>query len=207
MADITVLIADDHPLFRKGLRQMIEDDEGVRVVAEAANGAEVLEHIQRHTPDVVVMDIEMPQTDGLTALRAIRESNLATSVIVLTMHKDEAMLREAFALGARGYVLKASAAAEVLDAVRAVAMGNSYVSPALASMLIAPATGGLALLTPTERRILEGLANFRTSKEIAEELSISFRTVETHRNNICVKLGLEGKHALLRFAAEHKGKF
>jgi DNA-binding NarL/FixJ family response regulator len=208
MPETTVLIADDHPLFRKGLRQVIEEEAHVRVVAEASNGREALELIRRHLPDVVVVDIEMPHVDGFAVARAVRDEGLMTRVIMLTMHKDETMLREAFALGASGYVLKHSAAAEVLDSIRAVTAGESYVSPAMASMLIRTVARGdeLSLLTPTEKRILRMLADFRTSKEIAGELSISFRTVETHRNNICTKLGLEGKHSLLKFAAEHKGR-
>jgi DNA-binding NarL/FixJ family response regulator len=208
MLETTVLIADDHPLFRKGLRQVIEEETDVRVVAEAADGREALELIRSHRPDVAVMDIEMPQADGFAVMRAVRDEGVPTRVVILTMHKDEAMLREAFDLGASGYVLKHSAAAEVVDSIRAVAAGQSYVSPAMASMLIRPAArdGELALLTPTEVRILRMLADFRTSKEIADELSVSFRTVETHRNNICTKLGLEGKHSLLKFAAEHRTK-
>lgn len=209
MPEITVLIADDHPLFRKGLRQVIEEEPEVRVVAEASNGREALELIRLHRPDVVIVDIEMPQVDGLAVARAVRDEGLTTRVVMLTMHKDETMLREAFALGASGYVLKHSAAAEVLDSIRAVTAGDTYISPAMASLLVRPAVADaeLSLLTPTERRILRMLADFSTSKEIADSLSISFRTVETHRNNICAKLGLEGKHSLLKFAAEHKGKF
>jgi DNA-binding NarL/FixJ family response regulator len=208
MHETTVLIADDHPLFRQGLRQVIDAENDVVVVAEAGNGRDALELIRRHRPEVAVMDIEMPQMDGFAVLRALRDEDVPTSVVMLTMHKDGEMLRQAFELGASGYVLKHSAAAEVLDSIRAVVAGQRYVSPAVASLLIPPphrpAADELLVLTPTERRILRLIADFRTSKEIANELSVSFRTVETHRNNICTKLGLEGKHSLFKFASEHK---
>ena len=205
MPETKVVIADDHPLFRKGLREVIDEEAGVVVVGEAGNGREALELIRRHKPHVAIVDLEMPQLDGFAVMRAVREEQLPTRVVMLTMHKDEIMLREAIDLGASGYVLKHSAAAEVMDSIRAVAAGETYVSPAMSSLLMR-GRDALAELTPTERRILSMIAEFRTSKEIAGQLSVSFRTVETHRNNICTKLGLEGKHSLLKFATENKAK-
>ena len=209
MSETRIVIADDHPLFRKGLRQVIDGEPDIVVVAEGSNGRDALDLIRRHRPHVAVVDIEMPQPDGLAVLRAVRDQGLPTRIVLLTMHKEEAMLREAFALGASGYVLKHSAAAEVIDSIRAAAAGEQYVSPALSSLLLrpsAPDAPGMGTLSPAERRILKMIAEFRTSKEIADALSISFRTVETHRNNICAKLGLEGKHSLLKFATEHKAE-
>ena len=210
---ITVLIADDHPIFCTGLRQVIEADVAVRVVAEARNGDEALASIESVRPDVAVLDIDMPGRDGLDVARALRDRRSATRVIFLTLHKDAVYLDAALDAGVLGYVLKDSAATEIIGAIRAVHAGRQYVSPALSGLLINRSQGAEALarklpaldaLTPAEMKVLKLLAEIKTTKEIADTLRISPRTVEHHRTSIAAKLELRGSLALTRFAVKHQ---
>lgn len=215
-AEIQVLIADDHPIVRQGLRQAIEADAHIKVVAEVGDGATALERIQSLPPQIAVLDIDMPQMDGLAVARLIRERQLPVAVIFLTVHREEAFFTEALEVGAKGYVLKDSAITDIVTCIRAVANGQHFTSPAMTSYLItwsgrarreADSSGHTPSpsdLTPTERRVLSLIAEYKTSKEIAEELFISHRTVQTHRTNICQKLGIQGNHALMKFALTHK---
>ena len=212
---IRLLIADDHPLLRTGLRQVIETDPRLQVVAEAADGATALEQLRVTRPDVAVLDIEMPQLTGFALLREMRAERLATAVVFLTMYRDEEMFNEALDLGALGYVLKDSATTDIISAIRAAASGQPYISPAISAFLLNRATRaatlvqqhpGLNDLTPTERRVLKLISENKTSKQIAAELFISYRTVENHRANICQKLNLKGSHSLLKFAFDHKSE-
>lgn len=212
--EIRVVIADDHPIFRQGLRQIIEREPQLNVIGEAGDGQTALERIATLRPEVVILDIEMPRMDGFSVARSLLKQRLAVEIIFLTVHNDEAFFHEALAMGAKGYVLKDSAVIDIVSAIRAVMSGQHYVSPALTSYLVTgrrPASAAkprisLDLLTPTERHILKLLAEYKTSKEIAEWLHISPHTVQTHRKNICAKLGLEGSHALMKFALEHKSQ-
>lgn len=212
---IRLLIADDHPLLRAGLRQVIETDARLQIVAEAEDGATALEQLVATQPDVAVLDIEMPQLTGFALLREMRAKRLPTAVVFLTMYRDEEMFNEALDLGALGYVLKDSATTDIVGAIRAAAAGQPYISPAISGFLFNRATRtntltkqlpGLNDLTPTERRVLKLIAENNTSKEIAAELFISYRTVENHRANICQKLNLKGSHSLLKFAFDHKSE-
>lgn len=211
-AEIKIVIADDHPIFRRGLRQIIETEPQIKVVAEADDGEMALAAVQEHTPQVAILDVDMPNRDGFEVLQIIRARRLPIAVIFLTMHKDERIFNKALDLGVAGYVLKDSAITEIVASVKAVAAGQNYVSPALSTSLLkraARATSpppGLDDLTPTERRVLKLIAAYKTSKEIATELFISTRTVEHHRANICTKLSLKGSHALLKFALDHQEK-
>ena len=213
--EIRLLIADDHPLLRAGLRQVIETDPLLRVVAEASDGAAALAQLKSVQPDVAVLDIEMPQLTGFALLREIQAQGLSTAVVFLTMYRDEEMFNAALDLGALAYVLKDSATTDIIGAIRAAAAGQPYISPSISAFLLNRATGkkklaqqnpGLNDLTPAERRVLRLIAEDKTSREIAEALSISYRTVENHRANICQKLNLKGSHSLLKFAYEHKAK-
>jgi two-component system, NarL family, response regulator DegU len=212
---IRVLIADDHPIFRKGLRQVIESDPGLEIVAEAENGAAALEQISLTNPDVAVMDVHMPGVGGFDVVRALREQGVEMAVIILTMYQDQEVFDAAMNLGVRGYVLKDSAITDIVGGIKSVAAGQHYITPQLSGYLIernrrgaehAAEALGLDRLTPTERRVLRLLADYKTSKEIAAELSIHSRTVDNHRTNICQKLNLHGSHTLLRFALEHKSQ-
>lgn len=212
--DVHVLIADDHPLMRKGLRLSIEEDEHLKVVGEASDGEMALAMVEKLHPDVALLDIEMPKLDGLRVAQEIVKRNLKTGIIFLTLHSSEDLFRRAMELGCKGYILKDSAVQEVVAGIRAVAAGRPYLSSAITADLLQrkpgsetkPAQALTANLTPTERRILQLIANGKTSKEIGAELSIHYRTVENHRTNICRKLALEGEgaNALLRFALQNK---
>jgi DNA-binding NarL/FixJ family response regulator len=213
--EIDVVIADDHPIVRQGLRQVIEAAPGLRVVAEAEDGQVALARIQAHRPDVVVLDIDMPKMDGFAVARAIRDQQLGAAVVFLTIHREEDFFNEALDIGGQGYVLKDSAIVDIVTSIRAVASGHHYTSPAMTTSLISrrqrvatfrQQKPTLDDLTSTERRILHLIADYKTSKEIADELCISYRTVETHRTNICSKLEIHGSHGLMKFALTHKSE-
>jgi DNA-binding NarL/FixJ family response regulator len=210
------MIADDHPIFRQGLRQVIETDPGLKIVAEADDGETTLERLPQSGAEILVLDVDMPNKDGFEVVKDIRSQRLPVGVIFLTMHKDERFFNAALDLGVKGYVLKDSAVSEIIGSIRAVAGGKEYVSPALTSFLLnrgrratalAAEQPGLAQLTPTERRVLKLIAEYKTSKEVAEELCLSPRTIEHHRANICEKLAIKGTHALLKFAVAHQSEF
>jgi len=214
MKDKTILIADDHPMIRHGLRKTIESHEGWQIVAEADDGNQAFELICKLRPAITILDISMPGRNGFEVVRALRQERIETSVIFLTMYRDENFFKQALDLEVRGYVLKESAVMDVLTALKTVAQGEHYTSPALTSYLIKSRAArpdatqehglGVHLLSPAERRVLDLIAEYKTSKDIAEELNTSPRTVETHRTNIAQKLGLHGRHALMKFALEHK---
>ena len=214
---IRILIADDHPVFRQGLRQIIESDPQLKVIAEAGDGEQALARLQdKDKPiDVAMLDLSMPLKDGFAVARAVRELRLIVPLIFLTMHKDEHYLHAALDLGVKGYVLKDSAIVEIVNCIKAVIAGQEYVSPTLTSYLIRRGSRAAALvekrpaleqLTPTERRVLKLVADGQTSREIASILGIGIRTVEHHRNNIATKLDLHGSHALVKFAIQHQSE-
>lgn len=212
---LRILLADDHPLFRSGLRALLASDPRLNVVAEAENGEVALAEIQKHRPDVAVLDLEMPIKGGFEVVSEIQQKKIPVEVIVLTAYKSEEMLTKALDLGIKGFVLKDSAVAEILDCIAMVMKGKNYISPELSSFLVgrrdradslAREIPGLAHLTPTERRILKGVAQEKITKEIADELSISVRTVDHHRANICLKLDLHGTNALFKFAVSHRSE-
>ena len=213
--EIRLIIADDHPLLRHGLRKMIEKDSRLTVLAEADDGAEALRLIQALKPDIAVLDVHMPEMTGFDVARAIAEQRLTTAIVILTMFKEEEMFNTALNLGVKGYVLKDSALTEIAACIKSVAAGQSFISASLSHFMLdrrrrtetlQAKTPGLADLTATERRVLKLVASHKSSKEIAEELHIHHRTVDNHRTNISQKLGLRGTHALVKFALEHKSE-
>ncbi len=213
--EITVIIADDHPIFRQGLRQVIERERDLKVLAEAEDGVLVVERVREFAPRVVVLDVDMPRQDGFDAAREIVAARLPVEIVFLTMHRNESLFNAALNLGAKGYVLKDSALADIIQAIRAAARGENFISPALSTFLINRGRRAAALsdhtpnlndLTPAECRVLKLISESKTSKEIAEALFVSIRTIEHHRTNISQKLGLRGSHALVKFALEHKSE-
>lgn len=212
-SQISVLIADDHPVFRRGLRMIIQSDQQLRIIAEADDGKAALELINQSTPDVAVLDVNMPEMTGFEVVRELRKTKLATEFIFLTMHKDEAMFNTSMDLGVKGYLLKESAVEDITDGIKAVAAGENFISAALATFLFnrsrrnatfVAAKPTINDLTATERRVLKIIAGDKTSREIADQLSISVRTVERHRQNICDKLEIHGSNALMKFALANK---
>ncbi len=212
---IKILIADDHPIFRAGLRQVLEKNNQCMIVHESDDGDDALRFLSTNGVDVAVLDIQMPGLNGLALARTLNEKKLPVRIIILTMHRQEDMVDEAFKLGVHGYVLKENAVLDILHAVSAVSNGEYYISPQISSYIIKqtkkehPDKWELPMLkelTDTERKVLKLISMNKTSKDIGDELHISSRTVDNHRTNICAKLNLHGPHKLLLFAIEHKDK-
>ncbi len=210
-AEVRIVLADDHAVVRKGLRSTIEESPGLKVIAEAGDGEAALVSIGKLMPDIAVLDIDMPKMDGLQVAREVQRQGWKTNIIFLTLHNDEDMFRRAMELGMKGYLLKESALDEIVAGVRAVSDGRMYFSAAMTALLVQKggvskpvAEGPMSSLTQTERNILRLIADGKSSKEIGDDLNIHYRTVENHRTNICRKLGIQGAHALLRFALQQK---
>lgn len=210
---LRIVIADDHPIVRRGLCDVIESDAGLRLVGEAGDGETALRLVGELSPDIAIFDVHMPKLTGIEAARRLVGKNSATKIVLLTMHEDEELLREAMHVGIKAYVLKENAVEELVQAVQAVAGGRTFISARLSTMLLRRRERdealrrekpGLDSLTPSERRILRLIAEDKTSKEIAGVLGCAIRTVETHRQNMSTKLGLSGSHSLLKFAFENK---
>jgi DNA-binding NarL/FixJ family response regulator len=210
-----IVIVDDHPIFRRGLREIIESDTRYLVAAEVGDGESAIQKIKSIKPDVAVVDLNMPRITGLEVVRAVCALPQPPVVVVLTMQADEGTFNAAMDAGAQGYLVKENAVSDVLAGLKAVAAGGVFISPSVAQFLVRrhhrasllkEQKKGLAALTPTERRILRLVAENKPNKEIAGELFISHRTVETHRSHICEKLELSGNHALLAFALNHKSE-
>ena len=213
---IKIIMADDHPIVRQGLKLMIETDQTLSIIAEAGDGKTAVELIEKHQPDVAVLDIDMPEMDGFAVVRELQKRKINLEIIFLTMHHEEEIFQAAMDLDVKGYVLKDSAVSDIVTAIKSVAKGRPFLSPSLSMLLLNRRSRanrleekkpGLHTLTPTERRILKLIAEDKTSKEIADELFISYRTVETHRTNISRKLNLQGHLALIKFVAIHKSEF
>jgi DNA-binding NarL/FixJ family response regulator len=204
-AKVRIVLSDDHPVVRKGLKLSIEEDESFDVIGEAGDGEAAWSLVQKLDPDLALLDVEMPKMSGLEVAGKIREAGLRTRIIFLSFHKDEDILRAALKAGGNGYLLKDSAIQEIPAAIRAVLAGEQYLSTAIALQLLQSKQEPLlANLTSAEQRILSLISEGLSSKEIGAELSIHYRTVENHRTNICRKLNIEGANALLRFAVQNK---
>ncbi|MBS1872218.1 MAG: response regulator transcription factor [Acidobacteria bacterium] len=209
---IRVLIADDHPVVRKGLLAILQEDKQIEVIAEAGDGEAALSLIGSVAPHVAVLDFDMPKRDGLSVAREALARGASSRFILLTLHADADLFRTALEAGFLGYLLKDSALMEIAAAVHAVAGGRPFLSSEMSVLAMRAAAGAsapprespLGRLTPTERRILSLIGEGQSSKEIGESLSIHYRTVENHRTNICRKLGLEGANALVRFSLQNR---
>lgn len=213
-SEITILIADDHPIFRSGLRTIIEADAELNIIVEVSDGEEALLKLRELQPQVAVLDVDMPKKDGFEVASLIKKENLSTAIIFLTMYKEERFFNAALDVGVKGYVIKDSAVSEIINAIRAVASGQNFISPTLSTLLmnrlnraeLSKGQSPLGMLTTSEHRVLKLVAESKSNKQIADELFVSIRTVEHHRSNICSKLNLEGKNALLTFALTHKSE-
>jgi len=200
---LRVLLADDHPVVREGLRALLESH-GLSVVGEAENGREAVELARTMKPDVAILDIGMPELNGLDALRAIRRDSPNLRTVLLTIHDDDAYVMEGRRLGALGFVLKSEAGAELLSAVQAAAAGRTYLSPRLSSDVVEALAAGIepvaSHLTNREREVLQLISEGQTTKEVATTLGISIKTAGTHRTNIMRKLGVHETAGLVRYA-------
>ena len=209
MGQIRILLADDHTIIRSGLRLLLEQQPDFKFVEEAADGRECVELVSIHHPEIAVLDIGMPQLNGIEATQQIVSREPRTQVVILSMHSDEGYVLRALKAGARAYILKNSAEADLIRAVRTVSEGKSFFSPVISKMLLEDyirqirdkeVEDSYDLLTPREREILQLLAEGKTNKEAAKILKLSLYTVETHRGNILEKLNLHGVPELILYA-------
>jgi DNA-binding NarL/FixJ family response regulator len=209
MEQVRILLADDHNILRDGMRLLLERQPGFSVVGEAADGREIVQLTQEHSPDVVVMDIAMPNMNGIEATRRIVEKFPNTGVVILSMHYDESYVIRSLKAGARAYLLKDAMKAELIAAIRAVAEGRSFFSPRISRILQEDYVEALGrkgaddsyeLLTEREREILQLVAEGKTNKEIADALNVSVYTVDTHRTHILQKLNLHSVPEVILYA-------
>jgi DNA-binding NarL/FixJ family response regulator len=204
---IRIVIADDHALLRRGLRVLLELEPDIEVVGEATNGPEVIDLAESQRPDIMLLDLTMPALRGVDAIPEVRRVSPETRILVLTMHHDATYLRQVLRLGAKGYVVKTAADAELVNAVRSVSRGEQYIEPALSgealSGLVRPRDGSpKADLTDRERDVLYHIADGYTNRETGDRLEISAETVETCRRSVMVKLGLQSRADLVDYALE-----
>ena len=209
MPQIRIVLADDHTIIRSGLKLLLEQQPNFKVVAEAEDGRQAVELVSKHHPDVVIADIGMPLLNGIEATRKIVANDPHPDVVILSMHSDESYVLRALKAGARAYILKNSAEADLIRAVRAVSEGKSFFSPVISRMLLEDyvrrvrekeVEDSYDLLTPREREILQLLAELKSNKEIAQRLNLSLYTVETHRRNLQEKLNLHSFAELILYA-------
>ena len=213
-SDIRIVLADDHPVFRHGLQQVVDAQTDMEVVEAIGDGAAALDAIRRLSPDVAVLDVRMPGLGGFEVAQRLWNEQCPTRLMFLTMHAEPVLFERAMKLGVKGYVLKDAALSEIVQAVRTVAMGRTYLSPAMSEYLLErsfpsrrtpPAdSSALARLNERERHVLRLISDSKTSKEIAETLGLNYRTIENLRAAMSQKLGLQGSHALVKFAFDNK---
>ena len=204
---IRVLLADDHAIVRQGLRLILSAHSDLEVVGEAANGNEAVELAKKLHPDIVLIDVAMPDVNGIEATKRMVQAEPRLKVLVLSMHKEAVYVREILRAGARGYILKDAIDTELLNAVRSVARGDGYISPAVSGALLSDyrknVTDPLDLLSNREREVLKLIAEGKTNKEIATVLNLSVYTVDSHRGKVMEKLNLHSTGELVRFAMKH----
>ncbi len=210
---LTILLADDHVMFRRGIRRIIEGIDGVEVVGEASDGIELLELLKKTSPRLIIADISMPNLRGLEAIREVKAIDPGIKVLMLTMHKDEDYLYQALSAGAEGYLLKEDADSELLTAINSLRHDGTYISPLLTTEVaeillhksrpgLESASGSPEILTTREREITKLIAEGKTSQEVADLLFISSRTVQHHRANIMKKLNLKKTASLVKYAIQ-----
>jgi DNA-binding NarL/FixJ family response regulator len=208
---IRIVIADDHHLVRQGIRGLLEKNKHILVVGEASNGMEAIEMTSRLKPDVLVLDINMPRMGGLEVTREVHGQGLPTQVLILSMYSDESLVKKAFQNGARGYLLKQSVSEDLLQAIHSTSIRETYISPALTSILDVDSLADLEKvegepidrLTTREREIFKLIAEGYKNNAIAEELEISIKTVEKHRASLMDKLGVDDMAGLVRMAIKY----
>jgi DNA-binding NarL/FixJ family response regulator len=209
---VRVVIADDHHLVRKGFRALLEHEPDIEVVAEAVDGREAMQQVERFRPDVLIMDLQMPGMSGLEAVHQLRGQESPVRVLVLTMHKDAERILQVLRAGAAGYILKDSAVSDLVEGIRTVARGEVFLSPAVSTRVVTDLidlldsteiTSPLDMLTDREREVLQLIAEGNARRDIAELLYISPKTVDTHRSNLMGKLGARSEADLVRVAIRH----
>ena len=204
MSKMRVLLADDHAILIEGLRAYLSYYDDVEVVGEAHDGAEALANVAELQPDIVLMDIAMPGINGITATRLIREQYPQTRVLVLTQHEEKQYVLALLKAGASGYILKRALGSDLINALRTVARGGTFLYPTVATLLVEEMKHPTVSLTPREAEVLQHIVRGETSSQIADSLSLSVKTVEWHRSNLMSKLNVHGVADLVRYALEHE---
>ena len=213
---ISVIICDDHPIFRQGLIRIIEGDESLKLVGECGDGNAALDLIKNQNPQIAILDITMPGKTGLSVAHLVKKEQLPTKIIILTMHKDEEYLNEAIEIGVQGYLLKENAVTDLATCIHKVVSGQYFVSPLLEETLMSYSKKSMAesnylvdleKLTHSERKVLKLIAYNKTSSEIAEELSVSLEDLQKCHEKIIEKLDLYGPYKLYEFALQNKNSF
>lgn len=211
----TILIADDHPVVRQGIADVVKKIPSYIIIRECGEGKDAFRSICELEPDVVLLDISMPGMNGIEVVKQCRVQNIPSEFVILTMYDDEEYFDEALDLGVKGYLLKENAVMELENCLKSILYGKFYICPSLSGFLVQKNHDKKALisqvpalekLTKTEKKVLSLLSKNRTSREIAESLYVSVRTIQNHRNNLCQKLDLRGPNALLEFAIKHRGE-
>ena len=209
MSSLRLLLADDHALVRAGMRALLNELPGVEVVAETGDGREALRLVREKRPDIALIDISMPGLNGLEVAGRIAHEHRTTRVVIVSMHSDDESVRRALVAGAAGYLLKNSDRSELELALRAVARGDTWLSPSLTKRVVAAytqgtpqASEGFATLTPRQREVLQLVAEGHSNKEIASRLNVALKTVETHRTELMERLGIHGVASLVRYAIQ-----
>lgn len=206
-----VLICDDHAIVRTGLRTLLRAEPTMELVGEATGGYEALDLVEKTRPDVLLLDLSMPDLDGISVTREAKRRFPEVRILILTVHEEQALLREAIRAGASGYILKQAAENELLSAIQVLMRGDMYVDPAMTRDLLretvdhttASANQAVEPLTPRETEVLKYIVRGYTNRQIGEELNISVRTVEGHRANLAAKLGIQSRVDFVRYAREH----
>lgn len=204
-----ILIADDHAIVRAGLRALIHAESDMQLVGEASSGTEAVELTRELQPDVLVLDISMPDFDGIEVIKKIKPKVPNLYILILTIHEDEGLLKAALKVGASGYILKQAAESELVSAIRVILRGDIYVDPTMLRKLLIderlqpkPANNKPTQLTPREIEVLKLIVQGYTNRQIGEVLNISIRTAENHRANLCDKLGVHSRVELVRYARD-----
>jgi len=204
---VSIVVADDHKIVREGLVRLLESREDFNVIGEAANGEEAIDLVLRKRPDIVLMDINMPKLSGIDATRHLGKAGCASKILVLSMHESRAYVEEVLRAGASGYVVKNSASKDVHDAIDAIQSGASYLSPTITQQVVnalarpdPEPSSGISLLTDREREVLKLIADGLSSKEIASDLGVSLKTIDSHRSNLMDKLDIHKVSGLVRLA-------
>jgi DNA-binding NarL/FixJ family response regulator len=208
---IRILIVDDHGVMRAGLRALLQDDPSIEVIGEAASGEEMIQLVSQVSPEVVLLDIGLPGIGGIEATRLLKRIHPEIHVVVLTVHEEESLLREALKAGASGYVIKRAAEEELIAAIKSVWRGDMYIHPAMTRLLVKDLSSAtphrkeaLESLTPRELEVMEYLVRGYTNRQIAEALTLSVRTVEGHRASIYGKLGVKNRLELVEFVRNYR---
>lgn len=209
---IKILIADDHPIFRKGLTSVLLNEKNIQIIAEASDGEETLELIKKYLPDIAILDIEMPKLTGFEVARKLFEDEISVKVIFLTAYRDEHLFNKALDMGVKGYVLKDNAVIDIINCISAVDQNKYFISPLISEFLVNRKNKEIARLekvdltqlTPAEKKVLLLIAEGKSNKEMAQVLFNSIKTIENHRSSICKKLSLSGSHSINKFAIRFK---